>query len=876
MANYTADKTAYNAAIDNDISTQTGANTIPPEVVGAGYTDLANLLEPYINAINNQAILSGSTVPSSLIGADLDLYYRSQPTYFELYRKEAGTWVLKVNVPFSVTLPEGNLTVQTSIDGLNVIATKGGWVIANTVYSKATQTGITVAAADLNFYRHDIIYADTLNNIQYLQGTASASPVTPSLPADTILIDEVVVPASSSGFEPYLLYGATIENETTPIRSDTGALTYDGITIASGTTVNIGACTGYVVDNESIPGESSFIFVNYAGETAKTVTTLGSGIATYVLLSGSGTIVFQNTFPTSAQRKTHIYLSKISHPAGTITVAADEPDFVLSPLAQFRDLFQALNYVNDGVYPSANGSNLTVNISAGNIHGNGINFVNDNTNPNDLAVVPSTPATFLPRTRTGAGGAATTTIDVGNYDVAGAVTAIPGGANTSTLKYIFIVPGLGYIVQYGQTVYASLVDAIAAVGKESSHVVYPSLTNNSLLIGVLAATKSATALNDTAQAQFFRADKFGQVIGAQAGVSIGTLQSSYNNSLQPQITTTTALGAVQIKRGSAADTDNVFQVLNAAGTANFNVTGNGLLTVQAGGEALKVGTNTGLSDYAYIGLYARQGSPTTNSAIIGYASAGSTTLLIKNYLTGALQLETATGNISQYAASSVLMTNSAVTASRSYVNTINAVGNVYESTAPVTDLRRMNGTFAAITPVVSGNTLGSYAFSGYQSAASAYISATIKGVSTSSWSTLDSGSKLEFYTTANGTVTQVKALTIDQDGSLVHAGSRSGTATKWLGVDATGKVVDAAFVYDYSETYDVPSLAAGAVDVHTVSIPGCSFGDFVIASMSTPLGYYLTLKAYVSSGGTVDVVFHNTGTGTIDLTSATLKIKVIR
>lgn len=223
--NYTADKTAYNAAIDNDISTQTGANTIPPEVVGAGYTDLSNLLEPYINRINNQAILSGSSVPSSLTGSDLDLYYRSQPTFFELYRKESGTWVLKVTINFSVTLPEGNLTVATSIDGFNALASKGGWVIANNVYQKATQTGILVDPADLNFYRHDIIYGNTSNQILYLQGTAAASPVAPTLPVNTILIDEIVVPSSSSGFDPYLLFGGSGVNN---ISIDDVILNQDG------------------------------------------------------------------------------------------------------------------------------------------------------------------------------------------------------------------------------------------------------------------------------------------------------------------------------------------------------------------------------------------------------------------------------------------------------------------------------------------------------------------------------------------------------------------------------------------------------------------------------------------------------------------------
>jgi hypothetical protein len=673
--NYSADKAAYNAQINTDITTEVDPNTISPDMVGSGYTDLADLLEPYINRINDQDLFFGTDDPTTVpdFGQDLDLYYQ-QVNPIGIWRKEAGVWTLKGTIPIDFVLPEGNLTVQTNIDGFQVLATRGGWVINNTMYQKATQTLMTADAADLNFYRYDIIYGTTTNQVLYQVGIASATPVAPTLPADTILIDQLVVPSSASGFDPYLLFGGSgvnnlsaedvilnqsgtpqvgasfnidgsgkigttlelpgiptndvsdynltinalgeVRRSTVPVgtglaaEASTGALTYAGISVVDASHVNIGACTGYVVDNESNPSSPTVIAINYAGETNKLVTTLGSGQATYVLLNSLGTIVFQNAFPTSAQRKTHIYLSKISHPSGSITVAGDEVDFITSPLSQFRDLFQSIQYINNGVTASANGANLTFNTSTGVVTGDGINFVADNTNPNDLTVAPQTPCTFLPRTRTGAGGAATTIVDVSNYDVAGVVTAIPGGANVSTLRYIFLVPGLGFIVQYGQVTYSSLTDAVAAVGKEA-FVIYPSLVRNAILIGVLAATKSATALNNTAQALFFRADKFGQSVGSSAGISTGTLQTDYNNSLQPQITTTTALGAVQFKRGSAADTNNVFQVLNGAGTSTFSATGEGAVDIakseHVGGtgyeESSVSPTITGHQGYAYDGTY---------------------------------------------------------------------------------------------------------------------------------------------------------------------------------------------------------------------------------------------------------------------------------
>lgn len=225
---YSADKTAYNAAINAAITTQTAPNTIPPEEVGGGYTDLANLLEPYINAINNQSLLFGTAVPSSGLGTDLDLYFR-QGNPIMIYRKTAGSWILQGSLPLGFTLPDGNLTVQTSIADFTASASAGGWVISGTVYNSTTQTQLTLDAADVNYYRHDNLYATTAGTILYQAGTATASPVAPTLPANTILIDTAIVPSVSSGFAPYLQNGGNGNDllHRSGNETKTGQLTFD-------------------------------------------------------------------------------------------------------------------------------------------------------------------------------------------------------------------------------------------------------------------------------------------------------------------------------------------------------------------------------------------------------------------------------------------------------------------------------------------------------------------------------------------------------------------------------------------------------------------------------------------------------------------------
>jgi hypothetical protein len=125
-------------------------------------------------------------------------------------------------------------------------------------------------------------------------------------------------------------------------------------------------------------------------------------------------------------------------------------------------------------------------------------------------------------------------------------------------------------------VYSSFADAVAAVGRENpAFVRWTNLVNNAIPVGAIVVNKNATALNNTSQALFFKADKTGDFFGAQAGVSTATLQSTYLNSVVPQITTTAGLGGLTIKRGSASDTDNILIGQNGAGSTTWSVDGNG-------------------------------------------------------------------------------------------------------------------------------------------------------------------------------------------------------------------------------------------------------------------------------------------------------------
>ena len=60
---------------------------------------------------------------------------------------------------------------------------------------------------------------------------------------------------------------------------------------------------------------------------------------------------------------------------------------------------------------------------------------------------------------------------------------------------------------------------------------------------------------------------------------IVTLQEAYDDSTSPEILTDATRGGLSVKRGSAADTDIVLEVLNGAGVVAFTVDGNGKVTL---------------------------------------------------------------------------------------------------------------------------------------------------------------------------------------------------------------------------------------------------------------------------------------------------------
>lgn len=359
----------------------------------------------------------------------------------------------------------------------------------------------------------------------------------------------------------------------------TGAYQFSsgGITSASTTTFNVGAVKGWIV-NSSDPLNASPVFVNYPGGTGLTTPYIASASASYLMINNASGLSIINTRPTVTQRRDNIYLGVIGHPAGTITGIGNAPDIIMNVMSQVRAMFEPIRFINGGIVCYPNSTNLAIANTAGTLYGLGIGFItNGNNAPSILTVPAGTPTTLQYRTRGTATFANTTLADPGFYDLAGVRTAIAGSSNQATNQRIYLLENGNIRIQYGQSIYSTLTNAIAATQSET-FVTNVNATNLGILIGILSLTKGCTNLSDTTNARFLAVSKFGESIGASAGISTGTLQTAYNNSLVPQIQPTDALGAFTIKNARSSDSSNIQEWQNITGTTTAGITGSGEIT----------------------------------------------------------------------------------------------------------------------------------------------------------------------------------------------------------------------------------------------------------------------------------------------------------
>jgi hypothetical protein len=358
---------------------------------------------------------------------------------------------------------------------------------------------------------------------------------------------------------------------------------------------DISAGNGVIIDNITDPNNPTVYNVSWPALTGNTPTNLATSNITYIAIDQNGDIQEIGTPPTGTSRRLLISLGSVAHTNNTtVDTVTNNPDLYVSPISQLRDIEDAVGIINNGNIITPDGVGLSIDKTVGSLVFNGINYNIDTAEPSKKTYPAVSSPTIRLRTQTG-NGASSTTIDVGNYDVNGTITPMTGVNKAGNWRFFLTLSG-DIVAQYPQVAYKSLADATQGLQREP-FIIYDNLTTSSVLIGVASILANATDLNDETQAAFFNVSKFGELGGAAAGVSTSSLQKAYNNSIEPEILTNSTLGGVTLRRGSAADSDNILEIQNNAGdnVATFDGEGNGTFTGSLSASNLS-GTNTGDQD----------------------------------------------------------------------------------------------------------------------------------------------------------------------------------------------------------------------------------------------------------------------------------------
>lgn len=279
--------------------------------------------------------------------------------------------------------------------------------------------------------------------------------------------------------------------------------------------IDISPLVGYVTDFTTDPFTPTVVRVVYPGGTVAMDAGSLARSATTWLMDVNQNIIQIPSPSTNTQRRNYIILGFTVQVGGSIIVDQSLPVILQQPANQFSDLMNALGpFSISGNRVTPNGVNLQINQSSGQLWSDAFHhFVGpaQTDDPHVSTTFAQSPATFRYITRSATTfEPARTTVDVANYDVAGVVTPIPGGANTSTIHRVYMFPtntaSEQLVIQYGQTTYSSLANAVAAIGG-GTFIPNP-LMSRGALIGYIAVIRTATDLTSVTQATFVHAGKF--------------------------------------------------------------------------------------------------------------------------------------------------------------------------------------------------------------------------------------------------------------------------------------------------------------------------------------------------------------------------------
>lgn len=270
-------------------------------------------------------------------------------------------------------------------------------------------------------------------------------------------------------------------------------------------TAGIGIITNF--DNPEVPTST---IVSFPAFNAVTPAYLTTGIITYVAVNSTPTLVMQATPFTDVQRRSLIILGAVIHSnLSTINSVNNISAPTNAGTNQLHDFMEAIGALNvSGNKYSANGANLSLNKSAGDIFKLGVNFANDWKKPHTLSISATTALTFRYRTQNGTEGADVTVLNPALYDLNNVLTSVP--SNRFSIQTVALFQTGVTRIQYGQATYATLADAEAAIFTRS-FTTESNIAQNGIIRAYIILKNNATSLQNANDALIVEAQKFGGI-----------------------------------------------------------------------------------------------------------------------------------------------------------------------------------------------------------------------------------------------------------------------------------------------------------------------------------------------------------------------------
>jgi hypothetical protein len=315
----------------------------------------------------------------------------------------------------------------------------------------------------------------------------------------------------------------------TDINAATGIL-FGGIitAIPGGTTFNVSAGIGQIIGatasiNGFVATKDYIQWDDFIGVTCQNIATENF---TYLYIDPEGNLQQQNTPFDYKQYQDDIVIGVVCHiDNSTITLVTNQQNTAYGDpdrLTQLFELFGPMKF--DGLVVSAYAADLRLFRSSGKVLKIGVNYFNDQFEPDTIELSAASPARTCRVYKDGAGGFVFdtnggvfyTSIDPTKYDDGDGTLAIVNN-NQWTVQRLYVFPNNpdDIICYYGVQRYNSQSDAIEGIESE----VFSEATitrENAVFLGYLIVRGGASNLSVLADAKFIRSG-FSRAIGAVGG-----------------------------------------------------------------------------------------------------------------------------------------------------------------------------------------------------------------------------------------------------------------------------------------------------------------------------------------------------------------------